>query len=124
MVHKGTINRREQGQWAEEQACCYLQAQGLALLARNYRCAFGEIDLIMRDGALLVFVEVRQRRSPAFGGAKASVSWHKQQKIQKTAAHFLLQHRSMRSLACRFDVIALEGQHRPELQWLQNAFGQ
>jgi putative endonuclease len=69
---------RQLGQYAESQALQYLRSQGLSWVMSNYRTRCGEIDLIMRDGPVLVFVEVRQRTSRAFGGAVASVTWSKQ----------------------------------------------
>lgn len=105
----------ELGQQAEERALAYLQQQGLVLLARNYRCRAGEIDLIMRQQQLLVFVEVRSRRSAAFGGAAASVGRLKQQRLWRTAEHYLL--RYARPPACRFDLVAIDG---GALSWLQD----
>lgn len=105
------------GAAAEDQAADYLQRQGLRLLARNWRCRLGELDLIMRDGETLVFVEVRSRASAAFGGAGASITPAKQAKLIRAAEHFLL--RQAHRGACRFDAILIEGD---KLQWLRNAF--
>jgi len=105
------------GAQAERQAERYLQEQGLEPVARNYRSRFGEIDLIMRDGATLVFVEVRLRRNADFGGAAASIDAHKQQRIARTAQHYLA------GLAqvppCRFDAVLMDG---GGVEWLKNAF--
>lgn len=105
------------GAAAEDRAADYLQRQGLKLVARNWRCRQGELDLVMRDGNTLVFVEVRSRASAAFGGAGASITPAKQAKLIRAAEHFLLQqaHRG----ACRFDAILIEG---GQLQWLRSAF--
>ena len=96
----------------------------MTLVQRNYRLAGGprrrggEIDLILRDGdGTLVFVEVRQRSSGTHGGAAASVGWIKRQRLQRAAAHYLL--RWPQLPACRFDVVALEGDR---LEWHQAAF--
>ena len=113
------------GDQAEAQALAYLQAQGLRLECRNYRLAGGprqrgaEIDLVMRapDGTL-VFVEVRCRRSASHGGAAASVSLAKQQRIVRAAQHYL--QRLATPPPCRFDVVAIDG---GRLQWLPAAFG-
>jgi putative endonuclease len=112
------------GDAAETQALAYLQAQGLALVARNYRVAGGpsrrggEIDLIMRErDGTLVFVEVRQRRSSDWGGAAASVTGVKQRRLIRAAQHYLL--RLAIWPPCRFDVIAME---EGTLEWLKAAF--
>lgn len=113
----------QQGAEAEEIACRYLLTQGFCLIERNYHSRFGEIDLIVAQGNTIIFVEVRQRRSRCFGGAAVSVTWKKQQKIQRSAAYFLQMYPKYQTFACRFDVIALDG---PELKlnWIKNAFGQ
>jgi putative endonuclease len=106
------------GQDAESRAAAFLQAQGLKLLTRNWRCRFGEIDLVMQDGATLVFVEVRLRSRNDFGGAAASVTPAKQQRLLATARQYLA---ALRTLPpCRFDVVALSGSGAPE--WIRNAF--
>jgi len=116
-----TTNTRTQGQWAEDRALAHLQSAGLRLLARNYRTpgrGGGEVDLIMREAdGTLVFVEVRARRSAAFGGAAASVGAVKQRRIVLAARHYLLRHRA--PPPCRFDVLAIDGDR---IEWLQAAF--
>jgi putative endonuclease len=96
-----------------------LQQRGLKLVARNYRSRFGEIDLIMRDGETLVFVEVRLRGSKDFGGAAASIDARKQAKLISTAQLYLA------TLAhippCRFDAVLLDSPDNVE--WVKNAFG-
>ncbi len=104
---------RAQGLQAEDRALEFLIAQGLTLVTRNYRCRFGEIDLVMRDAAVLVFVEVRQRTQATYGDAAASVGFVKQQRLWRTAEHYLL--RFARPPACRFDLVAIDGQ---ALRWL------
>jgi len=105
------------GAQAEQQAAQYLRQQGLKPVAQNYRSRFGEIDLIMRDGATLVFVEVRLRRSANFGSAAASIDAHKQQRIIRTAQQYLA------GLAhippCRFDAVLMDDSG---VEWLRNAF--
>jgi putative endonuclease len=108
-----------QGVKSEKQALAYLQKQGLSLICRNYYCRFGEIDLIMRDQETLVFIEVRYRKNSDFGGPLASISKRKQDKIIKTARHYLAQLES--EPYCRFDAIAIE-QDSSKPQWIQNAF--
>ena len=108
------------GQEAEEHAFEYLRRHGLTELARNYRCRFGEIDLIMRDGQTLVFVEVRMRASSAFGGAQASIDARKQRKLLSAARHYIGS--TGRIPDCRFDAVLLNGDTR--IEWIRNAFGE
>jgi len=108
-----------QGQAAEQLAATWLQQQGLKLLESNYRCRFGEIDLIMQDGKETVFVEVRLRSSNMFGGAGASITPAKQQKLTRTAEDYQMHHGIA---ACRFDAILLESLDTRQLQWIRNAF--
>jgi putative endonuclease len=106
------------GQSAEARAESFLRKQGLKLVARNWRCRFGEIDLVMRDGATLVFVEVRLRSRGDFGGAAASVTPSKQKKLLAAARQYLAAQKTLPP--CRFDVVALSGNAAPE--WIENAF--
>ncbi len=103
------------GDAAEERALTFLQARGLQLVQRSFLCKGGEIDLIMRDANYLVFVEVRQRANRRFGGAVASVTLTKQRRLIH-AAQVYLQGLATQP-ACRFDLIAIEGD---QLQWLKN----
>ena len=89
------------------------------MLEQNYRSRFGEIDLIMQDGAELVFVEVRLRSSNAFGGAAASITPAKQKKLARTAEDYLMRHGTS---PCRFDAVLLEALDVRRLQWIRNAF--
>ena len=107
---------------AEKKALEYLLAQGLHWIESNYRSPFGEVDLIMKDHLNLIFVEVRQRSSAAFGGALASVTFSKQQKIIKTASHYVLVKKIKEQFPIRFDVLALNGQAQ-KIEWVKNAFG-
>ncbi|MDT9002201.1 YraN family protein [Paucibacter sp. APW11] len=117
-------NTKALGDQAELRALRYLQARGLTLVERNYRVAAGpharggEIDLIMRDrDGTLVFVEVRGRRAGSHGGAAASVTSAKQQRLVYAAQHYLL--RFNQAPPCRFDVIALD---EDKIEWLSAAF--
>jgi putative endonuclease len=113
------MNRR--GAPAESLAAAFLEQQGLSILERNYRCRFGEIDLVAASGPVLVFVEVRARASEDFGGAAASITGAKRRKLVAAARHYLASRRSERQ--CRFDVVLVRG--RPErIEWLANAFGE
>ena len=105
----------DRGRAAEDQALAFLLQQGLSIVQRNFRCRRGEIDLIMREGAVLVFVEVRQRSSQLFGGAAASVGLRKQARLWHTAAVYL--QRLKPTPACRFDAVCIEGEN---IQWLRH----
>ncbi len=106
------------GQSAEARAEAFLNAHGLKLVARNWRCRFGEIDLVMQDGPTLVFIEVRLRSRTDFGGAAASVTPGKQKKLLAAARQYL---GGLATLPpCRFDVVAFTGEAAPE--WIKNAF--
>ena len=106
------------GQSGESRAAAFLQTHGLKLLTRNWRCRFGEIDLVMQDGATLVFVEVRLRSHSDFGGAAASVTLAKQRKLLAAARQYLT---TLKTLPpCRFDVVAFNGNAAPD--WIKNAF--
>lgn len=109
----------EQGSAAEQQAQRHLEAKGLRTVAKNVRSRFGEVDLIMRDGETLVFVEVRYRSSSRFGGAAASIGHKKQRRLIATAQSYLQQH--PHDGPCRFDVIAIDAS-KNGLEWLKNAF--
>lgn len=111
---------RTRGADAERAAEHWLAARGLHTLARNYRCRRGEIDLVMRDGDCVVFVEVRLRSRGDFGGASASVDGAKQRRLIVAAQHFLLGQPALRDAPCRFDVVA--GSGRDDWQWLRDAF--
>ena len=111
------------GQQYEQLAADYLQRKGLSLIAQNYQCKAGEIDLIMRDGQTLVFIEVKYRASTAFGGAAAAVTRAKQQKLLR-ACRWYLQQQRLSDHACRLDVLAIEGQIPYEYQWIKNAISQ
>ncbi len=92
-------------------------------LASNYRCRYGEIDLVMEDGEYVVFVEVRYRTSERFGGALASVDTHKQNKLRACAEHYRQRHRSHGNRPCRFDVVSVTtGGDVFEPDWVRDAF--
>ncbi len=103
------------GAKAEDDAFTFLQEHGLTPVTRNFRCRFGEIDLIMYEGNTLVFIEVRKRKNCLYGGATTSITSIKQQKIIKTAYFYLQRYKALP--ACRFDVVAWNG---AECQWLKN----
>ena len=105
------------GDAGEDRAARFLESRGMTIVARNYRTRLGEIDLIARDGEVLVFVEVRLRADSRFGGAAASIGPAKQRRLAAAASAYLA--RLGRAPACRFDVVTLEG---GEPAWLRGAF--
>jgi len=109
---------QREGTAGERTAEQYLVSQGLQTVTRNYHCRTGELDLVMRQGNVLVFVEVRVRRHRGFGGALASVDSRKQRRLILAAQHYLQQ--THWDGPCRFDVVGLDGHDRPE--WISNAF--
>jgi len=112
------------GQAAEAEASRYLLAAGLKPVARNFHSRHGEIDLIMRERETLVFIEVRYRRQSRFGSAAESVTPRKQQRIITTAEYFLLRNPRWLSHPCRFDVLAISGPSRENIDWIRDAFQQ
>jgi len=111
------MSRMETGKKAEELAAEHLEGKGMTVLERNFRAKVGEIDLVVKDGEEVVFVEVRCRASRAFGGAAASVDATKRRKLIRTAALWI-QARGWEG-SCRFDVVAVEG---GELEHIPAAF--
>jgi putative endonuclease len=115
--------RKDAGRAAEDAALRHLERHGLTLIVRNYRCNGGEIDLVMLDGATLVLVEVRYRASAQFGGAAASITWRKQQRLARAAQHLLLVRPPLRAYPARFDVVAIAGDGSTwQVNWITNAF--
>ena len=102
--------RALKGQDAEDRALAYLLGQGHTLLARNYRIPGGELDLITRDGAVTVFVEVRQRRSARYGSALESVTPRKADVLRRAALAYLVRECGRDDLPCRFDLVTIEGE--------------
>jgi putative endonuclease len=101
---------RAVGDQAERRAAAFLERHGFRILERNYVCKGGEIDLVCDDAGTLVFVEVRARASDRYGGAAATVRHDKQRHVVHAARHYLVA-RKVGDVACRFDVVAIEGDH-------------
>nr|VFK24394.1 MAG: putative endonuclease [Candidatus Kentron sp. MB]VFK30658.1 MAG: putative endonuclease [Candidatus Kentron sp. MB]VFK75359.1 MAG: putative endonuclease [Candidatus Kentron sp. MB] len=118
----------ERGTWAEELAADYLHGKGMKTRDKNYRCKFGEIDLIMdkkvaNGETIIVFVEVRFRGSSHFGTGVESVDGRKQQRIIRTARYYLQQNPRLRDKPCRFDIISISPSSRDEgIHWIPAAF--
>ncbi|WP_279051376.1 YraN family protein [Cedecea davisae] len=116
----GILNRQQSGAHYEQQARRYLERKGLRFIASNVRIRGGELDLIMKQQQVIVFVEVRFRRNDKFGGAAASVTRSKQQRLLHAAQVWLSSSgKSFDTVDCRFDVLAFTGN---EIEWLTNAF--
>lgn len=117
------VDKQKSGQLAESKAHAYLLTQGMTLLIKNYRCSFGEIDLIMQDKEDIVFVEVRSRSRDDYGHASESISLTKQNKLIKTAIHFLQKRAWIDKVASRFDVVTIHmNGNEDQLEWIKNAF--
>lgn len=104
----------------EDLALGFLLQQGLILVVRNFRAPGGELDLVLRDGPLLVIVEVRKRAHRSYGSAAESVDGRKQGRIVLAAQHLLAQRPALARLPARFDVIALDADDR--IEWIRAAF--
>lgn len=120
------LQQRGRGVEAERAAETFLLRQGLRIVARNYRTARGEIDIIADDGGTLAFVEVRMRSGNAFGGAEESIDRRKRQRIVAAARHFLASGPSA-DPPCRFDAMLLTppAPRNPgdyAVEWLRDAF--
>lgn len=103
---KDTINKRLVGSYYEEMAKDYLIKQGYDILYNNFRSRFGEIDIIARDDAYIVFIEVKYRRTKRYGYPREAVTYQKQRHILRTAQYFLLTQIG-KEVPCRFDVVEI-----------------
>ncbi|MBD1553295.1 YraN family protein [Pseudomonas typographi] len=115
---------KRSGREAEAYALGYLRQQGLQVLAQNWHCRGGELDLVMLDSDTVVFAEVRYRQHRQWGGALESIDARKRQRLILAARHFLHACPQWAEQPCRFDVIAIEGNDpaRPGLNWVKHAF--
>ncbi len=113
----GNDTTTDTGKSGEAQAAVFLEQHGLKVVARNYRCRGGELDLVCREGRTLVFVEVRLRASHAFGGAAASITPTKQRRILHAAQHYLSTLRQT-DADCRIDCVLIDD---GAVTWLKNA---
>jgi len=111
------------GARAEELCADLLRRAGLRVLARNWRCRRGEIDLVAEEGATLVFAEVRYRRDQRFGGADESVTAAKQARLVAAARLYLMRRADPGAEpACRFDVLLLDSLEPGRIRWIRDAF--
>ena len=112
--------KQRAGAAAEEAAARHLTAAGCRVLARNARYREGELDLVVREHDLVVFVEVRLRAAERFGGASGSVDVFKQKRLLRAAQHWLAEQYGERWPACRFDVVTVDGDGK--IEWIRDAF--
>jgi len=111
------------GREAEDLAMRYLVSQGLQILARNFRCRRGEIDVAALEGDTLVIAEVRTRSSEAYGGAAASIGPRKQRRIALATAHLLRRYPGLARRQVRFDVLIVSAMSEcPRVEWIRHAF--
>ena len=103
-------HRQSLGKRGEDLACTELEKRGYVIVERRFRTRCGELDIVARDGAVLVFVEVKARSGCSFGSPLESVTWQKQQRLSRMAASYLCTKR-LTSVACRFDVVSILEQH-------------
>jgi len=121
--------KRLVGDCIEDKAVAYISSLGLKIVTQNYLCKMGEVDIIAREKDTLVFIEVRYRKNNQFGGSAFSVNQRKQKRLIKAAAHYLQSYRLTNKIACRFDVMAIEGKIAfgqdlalGQLNWIKGAF--
>jgi putative endonuclease len=107
------------GDLAEDRAAAWLQRKGLRVIERNWRCRAGEIDLVLRDGAVIVIAEVRLRTGGRYGGAAESIDRRKRAHLIAAAQLYLLRHPNS---CCRFDAVLMSGKDGENIEWIRNAF--
>jgi putative endonuclease len=111
----------EIGQQAEKKACAFLKKQGLKLVTRNFKTRLGEIDLIMQDGRVLVFIEVRYRRyAQGYATSVETVTYAKQKRLIRTALIYLQRIKKHKPFESRFDIIGMRDTEK--INWIKNAF--
>jgi putative endonuclease len=115
------MDRQQIGRDAEQRASEFLQSAGLQIVARNYRCRMGELDIVARTNGTLVIAEVRCRARTDFGGAAASVTPRKQQRIVRASRHLLAHQPGLARLPVRFDVLVVQPDGGA-IEWLRAAF--
>ena len=113
------MNKRTIGKEREDQACAFLEEQGMVILERNFFSRQGEIDVIARDGSYVVFVEVKYRKQGSAGHPEEAVNYRKIERIRRTAMFYLVRHGLPENTPVRFDVVAIEGE---EFRHYENAF--
>ncbi len=112
------------GERWEAVAARYLESRGLSILARNFRCRLGELDLVCRDQDCVVIVEVRARAATSFAPALETIGWRKRRRIVQATRYLLLREPELRDRPLRFDVVAIDAidTAEPEVVWIRHAF--
>ncbi len=116
-----SFGRKKLGQAGEDRAARHLEKQGYRILERNYRASYGEIDLIAMHRGELVFVEVKTRRSGAFGAPELAVNLPKQARMVKAALAYI-RYKNLHQVPCRFDVVAINVENEKGIEVIPNAF--
>lgn len=122
---RGGDGARTLGQWGEDRTAEWIQSRGWRIVARNFRCRMGEIDIIAENERYLVFVEVKLRKNGRYGAACEAVTLSKQHKL-RAAAEFYLMDRAT-ALQPRFDVAEVYAPQgvrtqKPDIYYIENAF--
>ncbi|MBI4534903.1 MAG: YraN family protein [Ignavibacteriae bacterium] len=113
---------KQSGDVGEEIARRFLREKGLELVDLNYRYGHGEIDIIAKDGEVLVFCEVKMRKGDSYGDPEYAITARKQKQIRRIAQAYLYQH-AIDNQACRFDVVAIRMKGiTPQINYIKNAF--
>jgi len=127
-ARRASVTTRDIGSLWEDAVLAHLQRAGLKMIARNFTCRYGEIDLIMReenqrDHDQIVFIEVRYRGDDMHGGGTVSVGAGKRAKLARAAAVYLQQNPVLAAMTCRFDVVGCSGTPvTPVFEWTRSAF--
>jgi len=118
------MDRRDVGRLAEDVAASWLTERSWRIVARNFNRRLGELDIVAQQGRMLAVIEVRTRANDEYGGAAASVTARKQQRVLRATAQLLQQRKDLRELLVRFDVIVVHepASPQPRVEWIQHAF--
>jgi putative endonuclease len=118
------MDRQQIGRAAEDTAVAFLESKGIDILMRNYRRRAGELDVVAREGNILIIAEVRTRSSAVFGGAAASVDSRKRMRLLRAAAQLLQQRKDLARLPVRFDIIVVRARSsaNTQVEWIRHAF--
>ena len=114
------MNKRAVGNYGESIAVEYLKKKAYKIIERNFRCPFGEIDIIAKENNTIVFVEVKSRKSKDFALPEQAVDRNKQKNIIKVAQYFLNKN-NLRNVPCRFDIVSFI-ENESEIKLIRNAF--
>ena len=119
-MQEKVFNKRQIGTDYETVATKYLEQKGYSILERNYRCPYGEIDIIARDKETVVFCEIKYRKKGSYGNPLAAVDSRKQRRISKVALYYTAGYKAPENVFYRFDVIGIDGEG--QIEHIENAF--